>query len=74
MSSTIHPNFMSLLASIANEVLEETGSPQRFNADGKALRRTATVDPVYHKDLRTRRNQASDRQARLRVGSGSMTR
>ncbi len=74
MSSVNRSSFMALLSGVVNEVLAEEGSPQRFNAEGKALRRTATVDPQYHKDLLLRRQSASDQQARLRVGSQSVTR
>lgn len=74
MSSLNRSNFMALLSGVVNEVLAEEGSPQRFNAEGKALRRTETVDPQYHNDLRLRRQNASDHQARLRVGSQSMVR
>lgn len=74
MSSSNRSSFMALFSGVANEVLAEEGSPQRFNAEGKALRRTATVDPEYHNNLRLRRQSASDNQARLRVGSQSMTR
>ncbi len=74
MSSSVYGNFMAMLSSVANEVLEETGSPQRFNAEGQPLRRTSAVDPQYHKDLSKRRYEASDKRAKLRVGSQSMIR
>lgn len=66
--------FLSMLTSVANEVMEETGSKQRFGSQGQALRRTEHVDPQYHADLRMRRQIASDHNAKMRIGSLSLAR
>jgi hypothetical protein len=69
MGSASYTNFLAMLSSVANEVLEENGSTQRFNTQGKPLRRTEAVDPEYHEKLRTTSQKVSDKRSRHRVNS-----
>ena len=61
------PTFLALLSNVANEVLEESGSPQRFNDQGKPLRRTKVVDPEYHAKLTATSRKTSDERAKRSV-------
>ncbi len=74
MSSLAYTNFLALLSSVANEVLEETGCQQRFNNQGRPLRRTEDVDPEYHRNLRMTSQKLSDGRSKLRGGSLSAIR
>lgn len=69
MNSDTHPQFLALLSSAANEVLAESGSQQRFNAQGKPLRRTQIVDPAYHAKLTANSRKLSDERAKGTVGT-----
>jgi hypothetical protein len=61
-------SLVALVAEAANEVLQEEGLQQRFNASGKPLRRTPTVDPDYHAYLTANSRKESDERARRMTG------
>ena len=68
MQLYIPPNLVKYVAKIANEVLAEEGSQQRFNDHGKPCRRTKDVDPEYHAKLTAQSRKDSDDRARRMIG------